>query len=349
MEINHPNMEYRRLGASGLKVSALGYGNWLTSDKPEFDERTKEMIKKCYELGINFFDTAEFYGEGQGEIAMGKAFKELNLPREQLVVATKIFWGGKGVNDVGLSRKHVIEGTKKCLKKLQLDYVDILYCHRLDLDTPIEETCRAFDYIINSGMALYWGTSEWPADKIMDAFRICDKLGLHRPITEQPEYSVFPRERFEKEYYFLFRDFNFGCQIWSPLAGGILTGKYLDGKPPGSRYDTDDPVIQENWEGYFPEGLKEHTISAIKGLKELADEIGCTLAQLCIAWTLYSPNCSTCLFGATQTSQIEENIKAIEVYKKLTPEINERIDKIVGTAPAPIIDYRKYKPIKMTR
>jgi len=343
------NMEYRNLGPTGLKVSVLGFGNWLTSDQEANQERTTEMIKKSYELGVNFFDTAEVYGSGKAEIAMGKAFKELNLPREQLVVSTKLFWGGKGPNDVGLSRKHIIEGAKNSLKRLQLDYVDVIFCHRPDLETPVEETCRAFDYLINQGLTFYWGTSEWPADRIREALQVCDRLGLHKPVVEQPQYSLFVRERFEKEYHDLFRQYHLGTTIWSPLAGGLLSGKYNEGLPPGSRYDTDDQMLKGIYNKYFSDEAKEKTFKSLRALGDIAKEVGCSQAQLALAWTLASPNVSVCLFGATKISQIEDNVKAVEIYKKLTPEIIQKIDEAMGNAPAPLTDFRTWKPFKSTR
>jgi len=342
-------MEYRNLGPTGLKVSALGFGNWLTSDTPDFEARTAEMIKKSYELGINFFDTAEVYGSGEAELAMGKAFKELKLPREQLVVSTKIYWGGKGVNDVGLSRKHIIEGTTNCLKRLQLDYVDIIFCHRPDFETPVEETCRAFDYLINTGKTFYWGTSEWPADRIAEANRVCDRLGLHRPVVEQPQYSMMARERFEKEYAQLFDENHMGSTIWSPLAGGVLTGKYNEGVPAGSRFDTDNPLLKSIFEKNFAPDQKEKTIKMLTSLGEIAKEVGCSQAQLALAWTLANKNVSVALFGATKISQIEDNIKAIEVYKKLTPEILQKIENALGNAPEPNFDFKARKPGKPFR
>jgi len=344
-----PQMEYRRLGPTGLKVSVLGFGNWLTSDKPDFQARTAEMIKKSYDLGVNFFDTAEVYGAGEAEIAMGKAFKELNLPREQLVISTKIFWGGKGVNDVGLSRKHILEGTENSLKRLQLSYVDIIFCHRPDFETPLEETCRAFDYLINNGKTFYWGTSEWPADRISEAYRICDRLGLHRPIAEQPQYSMLARERFEKEYDSLFNENQMGTTIWSPLAGGVLTGKYNNGIPEGSRFDSDNPLLKSIFERMFSAEKKEKTLKTLTGLGEIAKEVGCSQAQLALAWAIANKNVSVTLFGATTIAQIEDNIKAVQVYHKLTPEILQKIETVLGNAPEPVMDFKNRRPGKPYR
>lgn len=198
------NMEYRYLGNSGLRVSVLSFGNWLNSNKPEDYEITRDAMKLCFEAGVNFFDTAEIYGFGQAEEIMGRAFKELGFKREELVVSTKLFKIGQGVNDSFLSRKHIIEGINNSLKRLQLDYVDVCFCHRPDFETPLEETCRAMHYIIEQGKAFYWGTSEWPADRIAKAIEICERFGLHKPIVEQPQYSMLARNRFESEYRFIF-------------------------------------------------------------------------------------------------------------------------------------------------
>ena len=233
-----PKMEYRYLGNSGLRVSVLSFGNWLNSNKPEDYEITRDAMKMCFEAGVNFFDTAEIYGFGEAETIMGKAFQELGFKREEIVVSTKIFKIGTGVNDTFLSRKHIMEAISAQLKRLQLDYVDVLFCHRPDYETPLEETCRAMHSVIEQGKAFYWGTSEWTADRITKAIEICDKYGLHKPIVEQPQYSMLARQKFENEYRLVFQEYKYGTTIWSPLAGGILSGKYNDGNiPEGSRYD----------------------------------------------------------------------------------------------------------------
>jgi aryl-alcohol dehydrogenase-like predicted oxidoreductase len=230
-------MEYRYLGNSGLKVSVLSFGNWLNSDKPEDYEITRDAMKVSFDAGVNFFDTAEIYGFGQAETIMGRAFKELGFKREEIVVSTKLIRSGTGVNDTFLSRKHIIEGITNSLKRLQLDYVDVLFCHRPDYDTPLEETCRAMSWVIDNNKAFYWGTSEWPADRITKAIEICERYNLHKPIVEQPQYSMLVRDAFEKDYRRLFSEYKYGTTIWSPLAGGILAGKYNDGvAPEGSRY-----------------------------------------------------------------------------------------------------------------
>lgn len=225
-------MEYRYLGNSGLKVSVFSFGNWLNSNKQEDYEITRDAIKICFENGVNFFDTAEIYGTGNAETQMGQAFKELGYRREDLVVSTKLFKCGAGVNDTFLSRKHIVEGLRNSLKRLQMDYVDVIFCHRPDYDTPLEETVRAMSYVIDQGMAFYWGTSEWPADRISKAIELCERLNLHKPIVEQPQYSMFWRTSFEKDYRRVFGEYKYGSTIWSPLAGGLLTGKYNEGVVP---------------------------------------------------------------------------------------------------------------------
>lgn len=269
-------MEYRYLGNSGLRVSVLSFGNWLNSNKPEDYEITRDAMKMCFAAGINFFDTAEVYGFGEAETLMGKAFKELAMKREEIVVSTKIFKIGAGVNDTFLSRKHIIEGVNNSLKRLQLDYVDVVFCHRPDYETPLEETCRAMNSVIENGKAFYWGTSEWTADRIAKAIEICERLNLHKPIVEQPQYNMLARTKFENEYRFIFQEYKYGTTIWSPLAGGILAGKYNDGNiPEGSRYDqhkTLDPI----WNKYMGADNKESTLKKLNALADIAKELGFT-------------------------------------------------------------------------
>jgi len=265
----------------------------------------------------------------------------LSLPRS--------FFGGNGPNDRGLCRKHVIEGTKNSLKRLQLDYVDVLFAHRPDYYTPVEETCRAFDYVINQGLAFYWGTSEWSADRIQEAFAVCDRLGLIKPIVEQCQYSAFVRERFEKEYALLFKQYNYGTTIWSPLAGGILSGKYNNSIPDGTRFDSENPMLKRIFEKYFSESNKEQTFKKLQAFGEIAKELDCSQAQLALAWTIYSNNVSVALFGASKESQLEDNLKAIDVVKKINPTINERIDKIFENKPEADFDFRNYAPTNFAR
>ena len=252
-------MEYRYLGNSGLKVSVLSYGNMTARDNPESRDFQKAVVKRCLEAGINFFDTAEYYQLGYAEKDLGRVFKELNVKREDIVVTTKIFKIGDGVNDGFLSRKHIIEGLTNSLKRLQLDYVDIVYCHRPDYEVSLEETVGAMNWCIESGKAFYWGTSEWPADRIAKAMEMCEAKGWHKPIVDQCEYSMLIREKMEKEYRRLFSEYRYGTTIWSPIAGGILAGKYNDGSAPdGTRYTSDpNPIYQMIWMKYFSPDKKE--------------------------------------------------------------------------------------------
>lgn len=339
---SQPQMEYRYLGNSGLKVSVVSYGNWLTSNKPEFAEATKACVKRAWELGINFFDTAEVYGSGQAEITIGEALRDLKVPREDLVVSTKLFWGPQGgQNRIGLSRKRILEGCAASLKRLQLDYVDVLFCHRPDNNTPVEETCRAMNYLIDQGKIFYWGTSEWSADRIMEAHDVCDKYGLVRPIVEQPQYHLLHRDTMEVKYGNLFERFGMGTTIWSPLAGGILTGKYNNGIPEGSRFDSKDSFMTDIWNKYFSDGKKENTFKALQGLGKMAEELGCSQAQLALAWVLSNRDVSTAIFGATKVEQVEDNIKAVQVYKKLTNEHLDKIDSLIGNKPETEWDFNR--------
>ncbi len=341
-------MEYRHLGATGLKVSVFGFGNWITSDDPSQQERTNELVKKAWSLGINYFDTAEMYGAGNAEILLGNAFKELKVPREDLVVSTKIFFGPQGgQNATGLSRKKIIESTNASLKRLQLDYVDIIFAHAYDYNTPVEETCRAFDYLINKGKAFYWGTSSWPAQRIMEAIIICEKKGLIKPIVEQCEYNMLNRQEVEKEYGPLFDGHGYGTTIYSPLAGGFLTGKYNDGNiPEDSRYA--NPWCADlnamNYEKYFESDKKEDLVQALNAIAGIAKELDCTQAQLSLAWAIANRDVSTAILGATKESQLEENVKAVEVIKKITPQIEERIRKILKNDPDQFTNYSSLMP-----
>ncbi|KAJ3314783.1 ATP-sensitive inward rectifier potassium channel 1, partial [Gonapodya sp. JEL0774] len=289
----------------------------------------------AWKHGVNFFDTAEVYADGRSEIDMGKAFKSLGVKRSDLVVATKLFWGGPGINDQGLSRKHIIEGTKASLERLGLDYVDLIFAHRPDNETPIEETVRAFNYLLDHGQAFYWGTSEWTAQQITEAHRVADKLGLVGPSMEQPEYNMFARERFEKEYAPLYRDFGMGTTIWSPLASGVLSGKYNSlTVPAGSRFALDDGLLKSIANRYLATEEGKAKIAKTRALLPIAEEAGGTTAQLALAWCLKNPNVSTVITGASKKEQVTENMGALKLVDKLTPEILERIEKILDNKPA---------------
>ena len=339
-------MEYRYLGNSGLRVSALGWGSMMMGS--DTHENNVNAIKTLISHGINFFDSAEIYDMGKCETALGKAIKELKIPREKIVVTTKIFRNGMDPNDTFLSRKHIIEGLKQSLKRLQLDYVDVVFCHRPDRNTPIEETCRAFNYVIENGMAFYWGTSEWDADQIMMAYKVCEKLNLIRPIVEQTQYNLLHRDRIEREYANLFKDFKLGITVWSPLFSGALTGKYLDSIPEDSRYKKHNELNGYGLDYYFKN--KKEIDEKLKKLRDLAkNKLNCSLAQLSIAWILANPDISTIILGSTKMSQVEEVIPALEIYKKLTKEILKEIEEIMGTAAIGPWDYETFTLLRNRR
>ncbi len=323
-------MEYRRLGSAGLQVSALSFGAWVTFSDQIGEDVALEMMQTAIDAGVNFFDNAEVYAGGEAEIMMGKVVKKAGWKRSDLVFSTKIFWGGDGVNDKGLSRKHIVEGVDAALARLQMDYVDLVFAHRPDLDTPIEETVRAFNHIIDQGKAFYWGTSEWSAVQIMQAHGIARELGLIPPQMEQPQYHMFHRERVESEYAHLYSDIGMGTTIWSPLASGLLTGKYNKEMPSGTRATLDG---YEWLSKRFTDDDAIEKINKVGELMPIAEEIGCTMAQLALAWTLKNPNVSTTITGASHVEQVVENMKAIDYLEKLTPALMEKIDTILGNKP----------------
>lgn len=320
-------MYYRRMGKTGLKLSALSLGAWVTYGGQVGQETAEQCMAAAYEHGVNFFDNAEGYAEGNAEIVMGNAIKKLGWRRSDIVVSTKIFWGGAGPNDQGLSHKHIIEGANAALRRLQMDYVDLIFCHRPDPETPIEETVRAMDILIRQGKAFYWGTSEWSAADIMRADGIARQYGLTPPSMEQPQYNMFVRERFEKEYAPLYDELGYGATIWSPLASGLLTGKYNDGIP------TDSRAALPGYEWLQKNVITPERIEKVKQLAPIAADLGCTLAQLGLAWCLTNPNVSTVITGATRTAQVHENMVALEVAPKLTEDILMRIEDVLGNKP----------------
>ncbi len=320
-------MNYRRLGKAGLKLSELSLGAWVTYGGQVGEAVARECMTAAYEAGVNFFDNAEAYASGQAEIVMGSVLKQMGWRREGLVISTKVFWGGQGPNDQGLSHKHIIEGVNAALRRLQLDYVDLVFCHRPDPNTPIEETVRAMDIVIRQGKAFYWGTSQWSAADILRADGLARQYGLTPPTMEQPEYNLFSRERMEKEYRPLFRDLGYGTTIWSPLASGLLTGKYNDGIPASSR------AALKGYEWIQRELITPEAVEKVRQLQPLAAELGCSLAQLALAWCLKNPNVSSVITGASRAEQVRENMKALDVVPLLTPEVMERIEAIAGTRP----------------
>lgn len=309
-------MEYRHLGKSGIKVSALSLGSWITFGGSLDVQGVRECMRVAYENGINFFDNAEAYANGMSEYLMGEVLKDYR--RQDFLISTKIFWGGKGVNDTGLSWKHLVEGTKQSLRRMNLDYVDLLFCHRPDPLTPIEETVRAIDVLIKQGLVFYWGTSEWKASEIEAAFEIAYGINATPPTMEQPEYNLFKRERVEGEYAALYSKYGLGITSWSPLDSGILTGKYNQGIPENSRLN-----LHQELRGR----LTEQKIVKVKSLEKIATELGCTLSQLAIAWCLKNDNVSSVITGASNPRQLEENIQALQVKHQLSDSIMELIDK----------------------
>jgi voltage-dependent potassium channel beta subunit len=317
-------LKYNKLGKSGLKVSEISFGSWLTFGNQLDTQLVKDTMKEAFKNGVNFFDNAEAYANGLSESLMGQALKEYR--REDLIISTKIFWGGNGPNDKGLSRKHILEGTWNSLKRLQLNYVDLIFCHRPDPDTPIEETVYAMNYVINEGLAFYWGTSEWSADQIEQAFEIAEKRNLIAPTMEQPQYNMFVRDKVEKEFLDLFEKYHLGTTTWSPLASGLLTGKYNDGIPENSRLNKFKDVqeyLKSN--GLF----SDENIDRLKKLDKIAKNIDATMAQLAIAWILKNPNVSTVITGASSVNQVKENIKSVEIKEKLTDDIMNEIKNIL--------------------
>ncbi|GAA6004887.1 uncharacterized protein JCM10292_002546 [Rhodotorula paludigena] len=336
------DMQFKHLGRTGLKVSVFSYGGWLTVGGTVKGDPVKDLIKTALDHGVNFFDNAEIYANGQSEIEMGRVFKELEVDRDQLVVSTKVFFGtGKtDPNQKGLSRKHIIEGVRASLKRLQLDYVDIVFAHRPDVATPMEEVVRGFNFLLDHGLTYYWGTSEWTAQQIQEAIGIADRLGLVGPVVEQPQYSIFHREKFEVEYKPLWDHYGYGSTIWSPLAGGELSGKYLNGIPENSRYKTNPDFYQDKIkELESPEGKKRQ--DRIRKLGDISKRLGGGdgPAALALAWAATSPHVSSVILGATKPEQLEENFQALKLLDKITPEIRKEIDELFENAPQQLPTY----------
>jgi len=319
-------MNYRRLGRSGLKVSELSFGSWVTYGNQLGLDAARECMAAAWDRGVNFFDNAEVYARGESETLMGEILRKLAWPRLRYVVSTKFYWGiTDGPNEKNtLNRKYLLNAIDGSLARLQLDYVDLVYCHRPDPHTPIEETVWAMHDIVERGKALYWGTSEWSAAEIMAAWQIAERHHLRKPVMEQPEYNLFHRNRVEVEYQRLYEEIGLGLTTWSPLASGLLTGKYKDGIPADSR-----GAIQRM--SFLVAGLTDKAKNAaVAQLGDVAKELGCTTAQLSIAWCLRNKRVSTVITGASRVSQVEENLKAADIVPKLTPAILERIDGIVA-------------------
>jgi voltage-dependent potassium channel beta subunit len=322
-------MKYRHLGRAGIQVSELSLGSWITFNTQLDVDAAMACMSVAYEAGANFFDNAEAYARGKSEEVMGMALRKLGWRRGSYLVSTKVYWGlHRGPNEGHtLNRKRVIEAINGSLERLQLDYVDLYFCHRPDSTTPIEETVWAMHNVIEWGKALYWGTSQWSSGEIAAAIEIAERHHLHKPVTEQPEYNMFERDRFEKQYARIFRDYRYGSTTWSPLASGLLTGKYNEGIPMGSR----GALKSMSW--LQDELTDEQKLAKVRALEPIALELGCTLAQLALAWILKNPNVSTVITGASRPEQVRENMGAADVVDKLTPEVMERIESVLGNRP----------------
>ncbi len=321
-------MEYRRLGNSGIKTSALSLGSWITYSNQVDIDAAAASIKTAYDLGVNFFDNAEAYAGGESEKIMGAAFKRLGLRRGSYLVSTKIFWGlADGPNEKNtLNRKRLMEGIDGCLARLDMEYVDLLFCHRPDRETPIEETVWAMSDIVASGRALYWGTSEWSAEEYRQAWEIADRRNLRTPVMEQPQYNLFARDRVENQFARLYKDTGLGLTTFSPLASGVLSGKYADGIPEGSR------LSLKNYDWLKASSLTPSRLEAAKRLGEIAKDLGATSAQLAIAWCAKNPNVSTVMTGASRPEQVNENMKALDLLPKMNADVMAGIEAATVSA-----------------
>ncbi len=319
-------MNYRHLGRAGIQVSELSLGSWVTFHTQSGVDDAVEMMSAAYDAGVNFFDNAEVYAFGKSEEIMGAALKKLGWRRGSYLVSTKLYWGlNDNPNEKStLNRKYLIEGIANSLERLDMEYVDLLYCHRADDTTPIEETVRAMHNIIEKGQALYWGTSEWEAAQILEAIDVAERHHLHKPIVEQPVYNLFEQHRFASEYDDVYKKHGYGSTTWSPLASGVLTGKYKDGIPEDSR------GALEGYE-WLQEGLlNEQRQAVVAGLEPIASDMGATLAQFSLAWCLQNPSVSSVLTGASRVEQVHENMKALNYAKKFTPDVMEAIAAVLG-------------------
>jgi voltage-dependent potassium channel beta subunit len=325
-------MEYRKMGRTGLQLSVLSYGSWVTFAKQIDDDASDRLMSLAYENGINFFDNAEVYSRGESEKMMGRILKKKDWERSSYVVSSKAFFGWRGdknkPNQTGLSRKHLTEACSEALQRLQLEYLDLFFCHRPDKNTPIEEVVRTMNILIQQGKILYWGTSEWSGAEIAEAHMVAKQLGLEGPAVEQPEYNLFQRHKMEVDYYTIFKNIGMGTTIWSPLASGLLTGKYNHGIPEGSR------LALEGFEWLKDKTLSEERIQRVRELENIAREMQASMATLAIAWCIRNPNVTTAILGATREEQLRENFKALDVYKELTEERMQQIDEVMQTKPA---------------
>ncbi|HMJ48849.1 MAG TPA: aldo/keto reductase [Ferruginibacter sp.] len=324
-------MEYRRLGSSGLQVSVLSFGSWVSFSKQINDKVADELMGIAYNNGINFFDNAEVYALGESEKMMGRVLKKKKWDRTSYTISSKAFWGWRGKenkpNQTGCSRKHLVEACNEALQRLQSDYLDLFFCHRPDKKTPIEETVWAMNHLINQGKVLYWGTSEWSGVEIMEAHRVAEKCRLIGPTMEQPQYNLFEREKVENEYLDIYKHVGLGTTIWSPLASGLLSGKYNEGLPKNSRFALEGfDWLKDRW-------IMDDKIKKVKKLSALAQQLGISTAALSIAWCIKNPNVSTAILGATKKQQLTENLKSLDAVPLLTPAIMEKIETIMKTKP----------------
>ncbi len=322
-------MEYKRLGKSGLQVSALSFGSWLTFGKQISDLTAEKLMALAYDNGVNFFDNAEIYAKGKSEKVMGKILKKMKWPRSSFIVSSKAYFGdgGKLPNQTGLSRKHLFEACNAALKRLQVDYLDLYFCHRPDKNTPIEETVWAMNHLIQQGKILYWGTSEWSAQEIMEAHMVARQLNLIGPTMEQPQYNMFHREKVEVEYNQIFKTVGMGTTIWSPLASGVLTNKYIGKFPKGTR------LSMEGLDWLKERSLTPQRLEKVQELNDLANDLDTSLAKLAIAWCVKNPNVSTVILGASKLVHLKETLTALDVVSKITPEVSEKIETILSNKP----------------
>ena len=323
------DMYYNNLGHSGLKVSALSFGSWLTFGKQIGANTAEELMSVAYDHGVNFFDNAEIYAKGESEKVMGEILKEKSWPRDSYIVSSKAFFGNGGQlpTQVGLNRKHLTEACHAALRRLQVDYLDLYFCHRPDKDTPIEETVWTMNLLIQQGKILYWGTSEWSAQEIMEAHMFARQNNLIGPTMEQPQYNMFHREKVEVEFNQIYKTVGLGTTIWSPLASGVLTSKYIDKFPEGTR------LGMKGLEWLKDMALTEERLEKVRTLNNLAKELGASLPVMALAWCLKNNNVSTVILGASKTAQLEENMAALEFREKLTPDVMEKIEEILDNQP----------------
>lgn len=320
-------MLYRRLGKSGLKISALSFGSWVTFGDQVRDGDAEACLRRAYDAGVNFFDNAEAYANGRSEEVMGEILAKCRWPRDTFLVSSKVFWGGDKPNQTGLSRKHVVEACHAALRRLRVDYLDLYYCHRPDPETPIEETVRAMDTLMQQGKILYWGTSEWSAQQIMEAYAVARELRLAPPTVEQPEYNLLRRHRVEVEYARLYETIGLGTTTFSPLAAGLLTGKYNDGIPADSRL----AHAQFDWMRDKLDRLRaQGGVEVLQTLDSIAQKLGGTLPQLGVAWCLKNPNVSSVILGASRIEQLEQNLAALDLLDSLDEEIMGEIEVAIS-------------------